>query len=245
MSSQRAASVRAKGAAAPGRRSEELTGKRERTRKRIFEATFGLIGHERGLSVRIEEICVAAKISRGTFYNYFTSMEELFQVLAVELSHNFNQALISTLATIDSAAHRTNAAVQHYLTRARRDTVWGWAMVHLSAAGPMFGAESHAACLETVAQGMKAKEFDVPNAECGRDLILGTILSSMISILRGEVSRAQPRVVSRHLLRALGIPDGEARAISESSLPEIVSPLPVESPPGRGAARRTRLPGSP
>jgi AcrR family transcriptional regulator len=225
------------------RRAEELTGKRERTRKRIFEATFRLIGHERGLSVRIEEICVAAEISRGTFYNYFTSLEELFQVLAVELSHNFNQALIATLETIDSKAHRTNAAVQHYLSRARRDPVWGWAMVHLSAAGPMFGAENHALCLETVAQGMKAGEFDVPNAEAGRDLILGTILASMISILRGEVSRAQPRVVARHLMRALGVPDERARVISESPLPEIVSPLPVESPPDPVPARRGRQPG--
>jgi AcrR family transcriptional regulator len=222
--------------------AEELSGKRERTRKRIFEATFGLIGHERGLNVRIEEICAEAEISRGTFYNYFTSQEELFQVLAVELSHNFNQALIATLDTIESRAHRTNAAIQHYLIRARRDPVWGWAMVHLSSAGPMFGAESHAACLETVAQGMKNGEFDVPNAECGRDLILGTILSSMISILRGEVSRAQPRAVSRHLLRALGVADVRAREISESSLPEIVLPAPVQPPSEAGLARRGRQP---
>lgn len=204
---------------------EPLSGKRERTRKRIFEATFKLIGHERGLSVRIEEICAAAEVSRGTFYNYFSSMDELFQVLAVELSHDFNQAVVATLATIESSAERTNAAIQHYLKRARRDPTWGWAMVHLSAAGPFFGAESYDACQRTVERGIKSGEFDVPHVQEGRDLIMGTILAAMVSALRDGASRTQPRIIAHHLLRALGVPDARARQISESPLPEI-APVP-------------------
>ena len=78
------------------RPAPKLGGKRERTRKKILEAAFGLIGNEKGLTVRIEEICAAAHISRGTFYNYFTSLEQLFEVLAIELSHDLNRALVST-----------------------------------------------------------------------------------------------------------------------------------------------------
>src|SRR5262245_58596981 len=121
--------VRSK-AGAPERRTEELSGKRERTRQKIFAATFRLIGHEHGRSVRIEEVCAAAEVSRGTFYNYFSSLDELFQILAIELSHDFNQALLTTLEKIESSAERANAAIQHYLKRARRDPAWGWAMVH-------------------------------------------------------------------------------------------------------------------
>src|SRR5262249_60874481 len=93
-----AMAVPAKMAARPQRRAAvrpapKLGGKRERTRKTILDAAFGLIGNEKGLTVRIEEICAAAQISRGTFYNYFTSLEQLFEVLAVELSHELNGAL--------------------------------------------------------------------------------------------------------------------------------------------------------
>jgi AcrR family transcriptional regulator len=205
------------------RRIDELTGKRERTRQRIFEATFRLIGHEHGQSVRIEEICAAAKVSRGTFYNYFNSVEELFQMLAVDLSHGFNLAVLETLAAIESSAERTNAAIQHYLKRAQRDPAWGWAMVHLSAAGPFFGAESYDACFRTVQQGIKSGEFDVPHAQYGRDLLLGAILAAMVSTLRDGSSRSQPRIIARHLLRALGVADGRARTIAESPLPEIAT----------------------
>ena len=101
--------------ARPRRRSEErpapkLGGKRERTRKKILDTAFGLIGNEKGLTVRIEEVCAAAHISRGTFYNYFTSLEQMFEALAVELSHDLNRALANTWDETQSHAEGSNAA---------------------------------------------------------------------------------------------------------------------------------------
>lgn len=206
------------------RRIADEGGKRGRTRQRFLAATFELIGHEHGRSVRIEEICSAISVSRGTFYNYFDSVEELFQVLAFDLSHDFNMAVVATLASIDSSAERINAAIQHYLKRAQRDAAWGWAMVHLSGAGDFFGAESSEACFVAVEQGIESGEFDLPKAQFGRDLLLGSMLSCMVSTLRGRGARSQPRVIAHHLLRALGVPDDRAREISERPLPDLKVP---------------------
>jgi AcrR family transcriptional regulator len=201
-----------------------LGGKRERTRKKILEAAFGLIGNEKGLTVRIEEICAAAHVSRGTFYNYFTSLEQMFEVLAVELSQELNSALVSTLDEGRSHADGSNAAIQHYLDYARRDPAWAWAMVHLSAFGPTFGAEAWEACHRAIAQGIEAGEFDVPNATVGRDLMTGTVLATVRTMLRSGDHGSDPRIVAYHLLRALGVPDARARAIAESPLPDLIVP---------------------
>ena len=213
----------------PQRRAEvqpapKVGGKRERTRKMILAAAFGLIGNEKGLTVRIEEICAAAGISRGTFYNYFTSLEQLFEVLAIELSHDLNRALVSTVDGIRSHAEGSSAAIQHYLNYARRDPAWAWAMVHLSAFGPTFGAESWDACYRSIAKGIEAGEFDVPNATVGRDLMTGTVLATVRTMLRSDGGRPQPRVIAYHLLRALGVPDSRAKEIADSPLPDIVVP---------------------
>ena len=218
--------VPAKLAAQSQRRAEvrpvpKLGGKRERTRKKILEAAFGLIGAEKGLTVRIEEICAAAEISRGTFYNYFTSLEQLFEILAIELSHGLNTALVSTWDESLSHAEGSNAAIQHYLNYARRDPAWAWAMVHLSAFGPSFGAEAWDACYRAIAKGIEAGEFDVPNAAVGRDLMTGTVLATVRTMLRG--GRAQPRAIAHHVLRALGVPDDRARQIAASHLPDIIA----------------------
>ena len=198
----------------------KLGGKRERTRKNILEAAFGLIGNEKGLTVRIEEICAAARISRGTFYNYFTSLEQLFEVLAIELSHDLNHALVATWDETQSHAEGSNAAIQHYLNYARRDPAWAWAMVHLNAFGPTFGAEAWEACHRAIAKGIEAGEFDLPNATVVRDLMTGTVLATVRSMLRsgGDGDQSQPRIVAYHLLRALGVADARAREIAERPL---------------------------
>ncbi len=205
-------------------RPPKLGGKRERTRKKILDAAFGLIGNEKGLTVRIEEICAAAQLSRGTFYNYFTSLEQLFEVLAIELSHDLNRALVSTWDETLSHAEGSNAAIQHYLNYARRDPAWAWAMVHLSAFGPAFGAEAWEACYRSIEKGIEAGEFDVPNATVGRDLMTGTVLATVRTMLRSGSDPSQPRIVAYHLLRAFGVPDARAKEIAESPLPDIVVP---------------------
>ena len=198
----------------------KLGGKRERTRKKILEAVFSLLGNDKGLTVRIEELCAVARVSRGTFYNYFTSLEQLFEILAIELSHDLNRALVVSWDETQSHAEGSNAAIQHYLNYAERDPAWAWAMVHLSAFGPTFGAEAWDACYRAIAQGIEAGEFDVPNATVGRDLMTGTVLASVRTTLRG--GRSDPRVVAHHLLRAFGVPDARAREIAENPLPDMV-----------------------
>ena len=201
-----------------------LGGKRERTRKNILEAAFGLIGNEKGLTVRIEEICAAARISRGTFYNYFTSLEQLFEILAIELSHDLNHALVATWDETQSHAEGSNAAIQHYLNYARRDPAWAWAMVHLNAFGPTFGAEAWEACYRAIEKGIEAGEFDIPNATVGRDLMTGTVMATVRTMLRADGDRPRPQTVAYHVLRALGVRDARARAIAEKALPDIVVP---------------------
>lgn len=219
--------VPAKWATRPDARAEaqpvpKLGGKRERTRKKILDAAFGLLGNEKGLTVRIEEICAAAEISRGTFYNYFTSLEQLFEILAIELSHDLNRALVSTLDESQSHAQGANAAVQHYLDYARRDPAWAWAMVHLSAFGPTFGGEAWDACYRAIEKGIEAGEFDLPNATVGRDLMTGAVLATVRTTLRG--GRSEPRAIANHLLRAFGVPDARAKEIADKPLPELIVP---------------------
>ncbi len=97
-------------------------------------------------------------------------------------------------------------------------------MVHLSAFGPTFGAEAWEACHRAIAKGIEAWEFEVPNATVGRDLMTGTVLATVRTMLRSGSSGSRPQVVAYHVLRALGVPDARAKAIAESRLPDIIVP---------------------
>jgi hypothetical protein len=52
----------------------------------------------------------------------------------------------------------------------------------------------------------------------------GTVLATVRTTLRSGGQRPQPRIVSYHVLRALGVPDARAKRIAESPLPSIVVP---------------------
>jgi hypothetical protein len=135
-----------------------------------------------------------------------------------------NYALVATWDETQSHAEGSNAAIQHYLEYARRDPAWAWAMVHLNAFGPTFGAEAWDACHRAIAKGIEAGEFDIPNATVGRDLMTGTVMATVRTLLRSDGEQSQPRIVAYHLLRALGVPDARAKQIAERPLPDIVVP---------------------
>jgi hypothetical protein len=97
-------------------------------------------------------------------------------------------------------------------------------MVHLSAFGPTFGSEAWEACHRSIAKGIEAGEFDVPNAAVGRDLMTGTVLATVRTTLRAGSGRSQSRIVAYHLLRALGVADARAKDIADRPLPDIVVP---------------------
>lgn len=199
-------------------RSQALKGKRSRTRQRILDATYRLIGSEHGLSVRIEEVCAAAKISRGTFYNYFVSLDALLQETALELSHEFNLGVLAAIEHMDSFAGRASAAMRYYLERGRADPKWGWAMVNISATGPLFGAETFATALETVEGGMRSGEFSIEDAHFGRDLILGACLAVLATLLREGTASVPPETVACHVLLSLGVPKAKAKRIASQPL---------------------------
>ncbi len=200
-----------------GRRAAD-TARRDRTRRHVLDAAFRLIGHARGRSVRIEEICADARISRGSFYNYFASMEALFAALAYDLTHEFTLAVIAEMARRESAAEQADIAMRHYLERARSDPQWGWAMVNIGATGPLFGAETSASALATVEAGMAAGEFLVADARTGRDLVLGTCHAAIVTHLREGSHNDQARIVSRAVLRGLGVVPARIEAIVRSPL---------------------------
>ena len=188
-----------------GRRAAD-TRRRERTRRRLLDVAFTLIGHDRGRSLRIEEICAEARISRGSFYNYFASIEALFGALAYDLTHDFTLAVVAEMARMGSAGEKADVAMRHYLDRATRDPQWGWAMVNIGATGPLFGAETHASALKTVSEGIAAGEFLLSDARVGRDMVLGTCHAALITQLREGSAATQPRMISRAVLRGLGVP---------------------------------------
>jgi AcrR family transcriptional regulator len=72
--------------AAPNKLGQSLGAKGARTRRRIMDATAGLIAERSFADVRITDIARAAQIAQPNFYTYFTGVEDVVRALAEDVS---------------------------------------------------------------------------------------------------------------------------------------------------------------
>ena len=210
----------------PAKRAANAALKRQRTRATILLAAFRLIGKDRGDFQRVEDFCTAAGVSRGTFYNYFPGVEALYATLANELSRDFDSAVHRAMESMLTAAERTAAAVRYYMQAAIDNPRWGWAMVHTSMGGDVFGPEVSARARLTIQEGIRAEEFSISSAELGKALVLGTGLAGTLDIVRGRAEPDYPREMARHVLLGLGVEPGLAERVARAPLPPL---QPVET----------------
>ena len=200
------------------RRAEIGREKRARTRIAILQAALDLFSLEAGLFTRVEEICAAAQVTRQTFYNHFDGMESLRAALTHELSHDFLIAVTAAISPLEDAAERAASAIRLYLEKAARDRKWGQLMVNISANGIVFGMETYVQAEQTVKEGMAQGVFTLGDSRLGRDLIMGTTLSAIVTQLREPTDSEYSRAIAQHILVALGVLPARARQIVAQDL---------------------------
>ena len=220
------------------RRAQIGAEKRARTRAAILEATFQAIGRENGRLARIEQVCEAAQIARPTFYTYFSSLEELFEALSYEMSHEFNSAVLAYCALQDDPAKEASAGIRYYLHKAASDHRWGWGMVNLSFGGPIFGVETYDAVTSTVTRGIQSGSFKAHDVNVARDMVLGTAMAAMTTLLGGTAGVEYPDIVARQILVGLGVHAQRAYRITSQDLPDPMSVL-IASQGEAGASHAT------
>lgn len=201
--------------------------RRARTRARIIAAAFELLGEEEGLHARIEDVVQRAGITRTTFYDHFSGMGELREAVSYEVTHDFLTAVTETVSRLPDARERAAAAIRFYMHRVRAVPRWGRSMVNLGASGIIFGAETYRQAGQTVAEGIAAGQFALSDSALGRDMVLGTTIAAIATMLRDSCAADYPEAVAAIILRGLGVPAAMAAEISARPLP----PLPLPEPP--------------
>ena len=204
------------------RRAEIGEMKRARTRAGIVQAAIRVLGQEQGRLVTVDSVISEARISRGTFYNHFDGRDQLLQVVAYELMHDFNDAVRSLLESETSATLRATYWMRHYMHRVRTDPRWGWALVNVSLIGPqLFAEETQRQARVNLDEGVTSGEFKVDSAEAVLDMGWGSLLAASVTILRGVASADHPEQVVLLTLRALGVSEAKARRAIAAPLHDL------------------------
>lgn len=90
----------------PNRRSEE-------TIANILAATEEVILRSGADRISILDVCQLASVSRGTFYRYFSSQEDLLDTFSRHKRENFHLVLTQTVGSIADPEERLNAMIEY------------------------------------------------------------------------------------------------------------------------------------
>ncbi|WP_375581864.1 TetR/AcrR family transcriptional regulator [Marinobacter adhaerens] len=117
-------SVRArKGSSKPrGGRSVKPNRRSEETISSILDATEQVVLRSGADRISILDVCKLAGISRGTFYQYFSSQEDLLDTFSRHKRDNFHRVLMETVGTVEDPEARLEgliAFIDDYLTESR------------------------------------------------------------------------------------------------------------------------------
>jgi len=213
-------------ATVPALRPQGYFRKREKTRAQLLDAAKRVMAGKGVEGTTIAEIAAAAGVAPGTFYNYFTTREEILDAVATSLVEEFRRVMAAIQRTVDDPAERIAIAVRLFLERARDDALWGWFMARYAPSLPILRDQTRDIIRERIVkEGLARKRFRLPSTRAVGDLITGTTVTALRSMLEGRLSLDAASEVAELILRGLGVPLPEAHAIATRALPRLKGTL--------------------
>ncbi|MGW0326942.1 TetR/AcrR family transcriptional regulator [Nocardia sp. NPDC003183] len=202
--------------------TNRLERRKARTRAALVAAAQVFIAQGR-LNVPILEITQAADVGMGSFYNHFSSREQLLQVAVGEVLDRLGGALDELTADLEDPAHVFAQSFRLVGRVHRREPT---ASKVLLAEGLVYAGSDRgvaARARRDIEIGMRAGRFRVRDVELALVIVSGAALR-LGQLLHEQANRddaAAVDQVTEDLLRMLGLGAEEAHDVSRRALPEI------------------------
>jgi AcrR family transcriptional regulator len=201
------------------RRAEIGRERRERTRKLLLTAAARVVAARGTEGISIEDFIKAAGVARGTFYNYFSTREQLISALWQHLGDTPLRLIRTAHGRDPDPAYRLTSGLRQAIRRAAADPVWGWLLYRITLADVVLNQEMRAYPMADIQEGIRCGRFDVTDAELACDYFVGVAMMAIKAVLIEERPADYPEQCTVLVLRGLGLGLDEARAVANRNLP--------------------------
>lgn len=192
--------------------------RRERTRAKLSDAARSLIAEKGVAGLRISEITERADVALGSFYNHFSSKEEIVEAVVAESLRELTEALAAPTAEDQDVAELVSSAIRRFVGLAYDSPDFAQLVVNLNHADALFTTSVHPAARSAVELGVASGRFHVSDVGMAVTSVVGGAMALMRGVLDGRVGPGAATAHAEIALRALGVPLDEACAIAERPL---------------------------
>ena len=191
--------------------------RRARTRLRIIEAALGVIADRGPDAPVIDDFIRAAGIARGTFYNHFTTTDELLTATSAWLEDGLIDAIQSVIGSFEDPVRRVATGIRLWLQLARQDPVFCAFVVRSRFRGPAVERQ----LASDLGECLQSGRVQAASVEVARDLVVGTIREAQARMMVTRVAAAYPDDVARVILRGLRVSERSIGALLAAPVPAI------------------------
>lgn len=203
---------------------------RERTRELLLDAAVRVFAKKGAGAAAIHEIAAEAGVANGTFYNYFRTREALLEATSMRLAARLHDAIGESRAGVDDPAERLAIGCRRFVAQAEHDPVWAAALLRVWHSTPTPSVAAADPLLADLRAGRRRGRFAYADERTALDLVQGTVLAGMRSVLDGRPGRAHATAIATVVLRGLGVAAEDAAAIAARRLPPLTADAPQPEP---------------
>jgi AcrR family transcriptional regulator len=193
-------------------RSKVAEKKRLMMRTKLIDAATRVFADPPGPMPVIDDVIREARVSRGTFYNYFDSLDQVLAAIGQEFSNQMTADILPVYDVLTEPWQRASVGFRVFLVRALLDRKWAGFMVRPDAwPHHALVAKYMAADLEN---GKRIGQFRFDNIDAATDFLMGATAKAIQSIRQGlDDPNAYMDAYTRMALASLGC---EPRRCDES-----------------------------
>lgn len=189
---------------------------RTRTRNKLMASARLVMGRQGIDATAINDITAEAGVAFGSFYNYFTSKEELARAVFVEdalaLADMLDRVTPPDADIAEAVASNIGKTLQHGLS----DPIWGWFMVHMAhSVNDLVRETLGLRLVRDLTKGKSAGRFVITNIDSTVDCIIGGCIYFLRQILEGHRDPTSVTSLVEFLLCGLGLDQQDAARVAK------------------------------
>ena len=196
--------------------------KRQATRQLLLDAVRDLVLERSHDRISIEEMTDRAKVSKGTFYNYFDTKQDVVAAVAKGLKAQLAANLVTTTDPIKDPAMKVAITLKFYFYQTLDNQDWR-EFTRFTGLTELYLEQAIEETIEDLKWGVKAGRFKGDNVYFTESLIRGLSRHVLSEIDQGRLARDACDYAIRSILQMLGLPEIVAKALTQTRLPPIAA----------------------
>lgn len=210
----------------PDFRTRSAMRKRHRMRERLLQATMDVCGAMGpGQQAVIDDVIRAAGVSRGTFYKYFSSLDEARAAVGEFLTNDLVEGLGAMFEDVSEPVQRTASGWILIMARAAIHPAWGAFVMRTE----HFSEDSvfMAAVRRNTLAGMNNGDYSIESITAAMDFQMGVAIQGMRHLVEAvEPPLPYITAMTRLGLRGLGVSKRRAESMAQLAMRDVTARAP-------------------